>query len=113
MRRPRHLPAERRAVVGTPPARPGALAILAFEAKCYAHRLGLEADLFYSRVRCSSSRYLRIPIAGRRRPVEIRISDHPIRKGTFADFEVISLDGQSGLPEAQAFLEQVVRGEVL
>lgn len=110
--RPRHLPPERRAVVGRPPQRPGALPVLAHKAKLYALSLGLSVLVHHSRVAGSGSRYLKIPVAWRRKPVILRISDHAKRQGVCADFEVITLDGQSGLPEAQAFLELVVKGEV-
>lgn len=111
--KPWHLPPERRAVVGRPPQLPGALAVLAHQAKLYVQSLGLPVCMHHSRTIGSISRYLMIPTEGRRRPVVLRISDHAKRNGARADFEVISLDGKSGLPEAQAFVDMVVKGEVL
>jgi hypothetical protein len=111
--RTRHLPPERRAIVGRPPQRPGALPVLAHRAKLYAQSLGLPVHVHHSRVAGSGSRYLEVPVDWRRKPVILRISDHAKRHGTCADFEVITLDGSSGLPEAQRFLDLVVKGEVL
>lgn len=111
--RPRHLPPERRAVVGRPPQRPGALPVLAHRAKLYAQSLELEVCVHHSRAAGSRSRYLQVPVEWRRKPVVLRISDHAKRHGTCADFEVITLDGSSGLPEAQRFLDLVVKGEAL
>lgn len=110
--KPRHLPPERRAVVGRPPQLPGALPMLAHKVKHYVLSLGLAVHVHHSRVVGSSSRYLQIPMSGRRKPVILRISDHARRHGTCADFEVISLDGSAGLEEAQRFVDQVVKGEV-
>ncbi len=87
--------------------------MLAHRAKLYALSLGLPVHVHHSRIAGSATRYLEVPVTWRRKPVVLRISDHARRHGTFADFEVITLDGSSGLPEAQRFLELVVKGEVL
>jgi hypothetical protein len=107
-----HLPEACRVVVGEPPARPGGVAVIASAARSYARGLGLLAEIYYSRSPGSSSRYLKIPLPGRRVPVTLRIADHPNRHGVGAHFELIALDGVSGIEAARAFIDRVAAGEV-
>ena len=108
----RLLPPERRSVAGQPPALPGGIALLAHAAKRHALALGLVAEITVSSARFSCSRYLRIVVPDRRWAVELRISDHSLRTGTTADFELVSLDGRSGLEPALRFIDGLVAGEV-
>lgn len=95
-----------------PPAR-GAHAELALILATYAIALGFtRIGVKASRIAISRSRYVVFDDARGRR-WKLRISEHmrrPHYSRGLPHFDLVSLDGKSGLPEAKAFLDQVAAG---
>jgi len=95
-----------------PPAR-GAHAELALILATYAMTLGFASvGVKASRIAISTSRYVVFDDARARR-WKLRISDHrrpPVSSQSLPHFDLVSLDGKSGLPEAKAFLDTVAAG---
>lgn len=104
-----------RIIVGSGKAEPMQIQALAVALIDHAREIGFaDAGLQRSRNARSSSCYCRLIDAGQR-PWIVRVSNHrrPRRTGyAIPHFDLVSIDGVSGLEEAKAYIGRIARGKI-